>query len=61
MEIAPLGVGAIAAKVEALRKRLQSEGLFDQARKREFARFPRRVALVSARGKGADDFETTLS
>ena len=60
VEIAPLGVGAIAAKVEALRKRLQSEGLFDQARKREFARFPRRVALVSARGKGADDFETTL-
>jgi exodeoxyribonuclease VII large subunit len=60
VEIAPFGVGAIAAKVEALRKRLQAEGLFDQARKREFARFPRRVALVSARGKGADDFETTL-
>jgi exodeoxyribonuclease VII large subunit len=60
VEIAPLGVGAIAAKVEALRKRLQAEGLFDQARKREFARFPRRVALVSARGQGADDFETTL-
>ncbi|HMF27435.1 MAG TPA: exodeoxyribonuclease VII large subunit, partial [Candidatus Cybelea sp.] len=60
VEIAPLGVGAIAAKVEALRKRLQAEGLFDRARKREFARFPRRVALVSARGKGADDFETTL-
>lgn len=60
VEIAPLGIGAIAAKVEALRKRLQAEGLFDQARKREFARFPRRVALVSARGMGADDFETTL-
>lgn len=60
VEIAPFGFGAIAAKVEALRKRLQAEGLFDQARKREFARFPRRVALVSARGKGADDFETTL-
>ena len=60
VEIAPLGVGAIAAKVEALRKRLQAEGLFDQARKRELTRFPRRVALVSAHGKGADDFETTL-
>lgn len=58
--IEPRGVGAIAAKVEALRKRLQAEGLFERARKREFARFPRRVALVSARGKGADDFETTL-
>jgi len=60
VEIAPFGVGAIAAKVEALRKRLQAEGLFDDARKRELIRFPRRVALVSARGKGADDFETTL-
>ncbi|HZV77226.1 MAG TPA: exodeoxyribonuclease VII large subunit [Candidatus Babeliales bacterium] len=60
VEIAPVGIGAIAAKVEALRKRLAAEGLFDEARKRAFARFPRRVALVSARGKGADDFETTL-
>jgi exodeoxyribonuclease VII large subunit len=60
LEIAPFGVGAIAAKVEALRKRLQAEGLFDDNRKRVFPRFPRRVALVSARGKGAADFETTL-
>lgn len=60
VELAPVGVGAIAAKVEALRKRLQSEGIFDLARKRVFPRFPRRVALVSARGRGAADFETTL-
>jgi exodeoxyribonuclease VII large subunit len=60
VELAPVGVGAIAAKVELLRKRLQSEGLFDRARKREFPRFPRRVALVSARGRGTADFETTL-
>lgn len=60
LELAPFGVGAIAAKVEALRKRLQAEGLFDDRRKRVFPRFPRRVALVSARGKGAADFETTL-
>lgn len=59
-EVALLGAGAIAAKVEALRKKLQAEGLFEQVRKRKFARFPRRVALVSARGKGAADFETTL-
>lgn len=60
VELAPVGVGAIAAKVELLRKRLQSEGLFDRTRKREFPRFPRRVALVSARGRGAADFESTL-
>ncbi len=58
--IAPLGVGAIAAKVEALRKRLQAEGLFDGERKRQVSRFPHSVALVSARGQGAEDFETTL-
>ncbi|HEY1978295.1 MAG TPA: exodeoxyribonuclease VII large subunit [Candidatus Baltobacteraceae bacterium] len=60
MELAPFGVGALAAKVEALRKKLQVEGLFDESRKRAFPRFPHRVALVSARGKGAADFETTL-
>lgn len=59
-ELAPLGVGAMAAKVEALRKRLQAEGIFEPERKRAFPPFPRRVALVSARGKGAGDFETTL-
>ncbi len=60
VELAPFGVGAIAAKVEALRKRLAAEGLFDEERKRQSPRFPRRVALVSTRGKGAADFETTL-
>src|SRR5581483_6704608 len=59
-DLAPFGVGAIAAKVEALRKRLQGEGIFDRDRKRPLPQFPRRVALVSARGKGAADFETTL-
>ncbi|HLX26147.1 MAG TPA: exodeoxyribonuclease VII large subunit [Candidatus Cybelea sp.] len=59
-ELAPFGVGAMAARVEALRKRLQAEGLFDESRKRAFPRFPQRVALVSAKGKGAADFETTL-
>jgi exodeoxyribonuclease VII large subunit len=60
VELAPFGIGALAARIEALRKRLQLEGLFDERRKRPFPRFPRRVALVSAKGKGAADFETTL-
>lgn len=59
-EVNPFGVGAIAAKVEALRKRLQDEGVFAQARKRSVPRFPLRVALISARGKGTADFEATL-
>lgn len=60
LELAPFGIGALAAKIEALRKRLQLEGLFDERRKRPFPRFPHRVALVSTKGKGAADFETTL-
>lgn len=59
-EVAPVGAGAIAAKVEALRIRLQEEGIFDAARKRAVPRFPLRVALISARGKGSADFEATL-
>ena len=59
-EVSSFGVGAIAAKVESLRKRLQAEGMFDAARKRVSPRFPRRVALVSARGKGTADFRSTL-
>ncbi len=55
-----LGVGAIAAKVEALRRRLQAEGLFELARKRAVARLPHRVALISARGQGANDFQSIL-
>jgi exodeoxyribonuclease VII large subunit len=40
------GVGRLYAQVEALRKRLLAEGLFDAARKRPMPSFPRRVALV---------------
>jgi exodeoxyribonuclease VII large subunit len=60
LELVPFGIGALAARIEALRKRLQLEGLFDEIRKRPLPPFPRRVALVSARGKGAEDFVTTL-
>lgn len=55
------GIGKLYARVEALRKRLAAEGLFDAARKRPMPRFPQRVAVVSARGKGAEDFLTTMA
>ena len=54
------GVGRLYAQFEALKARFRSEGLFDAARKRPMPKFPSRVALVSARGKGAEDFLTTL-
>ncbi|MHB8139821.1 MAG: exodeoxyribonuclease VII large subunit [Vulcanimicrobiaceae bacterium] len=49
------GIGALAAQVEALRKRLKFEGLFAGERKRPVPTLPRRLAIVSARGKGYDD------
>ena len=42
------GIGALQAAFERLKARLQSEGLFDAARKRPIPAFPRRVGLVTS-------------
>ncbi len=42
------GVGALQVAFERLKAKLQSEGLFDPARKRTIPRFPRRVGLVTS-------------
>jgi exodeoxyribonuclease VII large subunit len=55
------GIGQLYARFEALRKKLEAEGLFEESRKRPMPAFPRRVALISARGKGAEDFLTTMA
>lgn len=57
----PTGIGRLYARFDALRKKLEAEGLFEPGRKRAMPGFPRRIALISARGKGAEDFETTLA
>lgn len=54
------GIGALYAQFEALKKRFREEGLFEASRKRPMPAYVTRVALVSARGKGAEDFLTTL-
>lgn len=54
------GIGALYAQFEALKEKFRKEGLFDEARKRPMPAFPRRIALVSARGKGAEDFLATI-
>ena len=59
-EVEPTGFGALAAQIEALRQKLSAEGAFEESRKRAVTRFPRRVAVVSARAEGARDFSTTL-
>ncbi|GIW13213.1 MAG: exodeoxyribonuclease 7 large subunit [Tepidiforma sp.] len=49
----PEGVGALAAKLEELRLRLEAEGLFAAERKRPLPRFPMRIGLVTSAGGAA--------
>ena len=44
----PRGVGLLQAKFEALKRKLEAEGLFDQARKRALPKFPRRIGIVTS-------------
>jgi exodeoxyribonuclease VII large subunit len=54
------GIGELYQQYEALKERFRSLGFFERSRKRPVPAFPRTIALVSARGKGAEDFLTTL-
>jgi exodeoxyribonuclease VII large subunit len=44
----PRGLGALQAAYEALKKRLEREGLFDAARKRQLPLLPRRIGVVTS-------------
>lgn len=56
------GEGALLARIEALRKRLAEEGLFDEARKRRIPRLPALVGVVSSeRGAVIQDIRTTIA
>jgi exodeoxyribonuclease VII large subunit len=44
----PRGQGLLQAKFEALKRKLQGEGLFEMDHKRPIPKFPRRVALVTS-------------
>jgi exodeoxyribonuclease VII large subunit len=58
--IRPVGVGALLAKLEALKTELADRGWFDRAR--PLPAFPRRVGLVTSRGGAAlRDFLETRS
>jgi exodeoxyribonuclease VII large subunit len=49
----PLGVGALQAAFEALKRRLAAEGLFDADRKRPIPEFPRRIGIVTSESGAA--------
>ena len=44
----PKGLGALQLAFEQLKRKLEAEGLFDQARKRPLPRFPRTIGIVTS-------------
>jgi len=46
--IQPRGLGVLQAKFEALKRKLDAEGLFDPARKRPLPKFPKRIGIVTS-------------
>lgn len=54
------GIGELFAMYEKLKEKFRAEGLFEIGRKRAVPELPRRVALISARGKAMQDFVETI-
>ena len=53
-EIRHVGAGELLARIEALRKQLAAEGLFDPARKKPLPYLPTKVGLITGRGSAAE-------
>src|SRR3954453_9783911 len=53
-DVRSVGVGALLARLEQLRKTLAAEGLFAAERKRPLPFLPRTIGLVTGRGRGAE-------
>ena len=47
-DLQPRGVGILQAKFEALKRKLEAEGLFAPERKRPLPKFPRRIGIVTS-------------
>ena len=54
VEIRPVGLGELLALLEARRRLLAQEGLFDDSRKRRLPFLPRRVGLICGRSSAAE-------
>jgi exodeoxyribonuclease VII large subunit len=62
LSIEPLGLGALLAGIERLKRKLASEGLFAPGRKRPLPLFPRRIALLTGNEAAAKrDFLTAVA
>ena len=56
------GEGALLARIEALRKKLLAEGLFDEDRKKKIPRLPAVIGVVtSEKGAVIQDIRTTIA
>jgi exodeoxyribonuclease VII large subunit len=51
--VAPIGYGALQARFDALRRKLEAEGLFLADRKRSLPAYPTRVGIVTSPGAAA--------
>lgn len=51
--IEAVGDGSMQKSLEALKKKLQTEGLFDEGRKRALPEYPSRIAVVTSRDAAA--------
>ncbi|HVF05125.1 MAG TPA: exodeoxyribonuclease VII large subunit [Frankiaceae bacterium] len=54
LEVRPVGLGALLARLEKLRTVLAQEGLFDPARKKPLPFLPRAVGLITGRESDAE-------
>ena len=60
--VEPAGLGALQARLDELRRKLASEGLFEESRKRQPPRFPQRIAVITAEtGSVLQDILNVLS
>src|SRR6184192_3761487 len=46
--VQPRGLGLLHAKFEALKRKLEAEGLFDPARKKPLPKFPKRIGIITS-------------
>src|ERR687897_891854 len=62
LSIEPLGLGAVLARIERLKRKLAAEGLFAPERKRPLPLFPRRIGLLTGNEAAAKrDFVTAVT
>lgn len=61
-QVQPVGIGALELAFRQLKEKLQTEGLFDPAKKQPIPRYPKRVAVVtSPTGAAVRDFLQVLT